>query len=122
MSRIERFEEIQAWQRARELNRKIYTVTSKDKFCRDFSLKDQIKRASISIMLNIAEGFARRTNKEFGRFLFIAHGSTAEVQSALYVAKDQDYISEDEFHTLYNDAEEISKMITGFIKYLRKAE
>ena len=67
-------------------------------------------------MLNIAEGFARRTNKEFSQFLFIAHGSTAEVQSALYIAKDQNYISENEFQTLYQDAEEISKMITGFIK------
>lgn len=75
-----------------------------------------MKRASNSIMLNIAEGFARRTNKEFSQFLFIAHGSTAEVQSALYIAKDQNYISENEFQTLYQDAEEISKMITGFIK------
>jgi len=120
MGKIERFEDVQAWQRARELNREIYTVTGKGEFSKDFALRDQIRRAAISIMLNIAEGFARRSNKEFRQFLFVAHGSVAEVQSALYIAKDQNYINESEFQALYQDTEEVSKMIAGFIKYLGK--
>ena len=83
MGKIERFEDIQAWQRTRELNRRIYEVTGKGEFSRNFSLKDQIRRAALSIMLNIAEGFARGSNKEFRQFLFVVHGSAAEVQSAL---------------------------------------
>jgi len=122
VGKIERFEDVQAWQRARELNRKIYTVTGKGEFFKDFALRDQIRRAAISIMLNIAEGFARRSNKEFKQFLFIAHGSAAEVQSALYIAKDQNYIDDGEFQTLYQDTEEVSKMIAGFIKYLGKTK
>ena len=117
MGKIERFEDIQAWQRARALNRKIYGVTGKGAFSKDFSLKDQIRRAAISIMLNIAEGYARRSNKEFKQFLFIAHGSAAEVQSALYIALDQNYMAEIDFNVLYQDVEEISKMIAGFSKY-----
>ena len=118
MGKIERFEDIQAWQRARELNRRIYAVTGKGGFTKDFALRDQIRRAAISMMLNIAEGFARRSPKEFRRFLFIAHGSAAEVQSALYIALDQHYINERDFDDLYQDVEEVSKMIAGFIKYL----
>ncbi len=112
MSKIERFEDIQAWQKARELSKEIYRVT------KDFSLKDQIRRASTSIMLNIAEGFARRSTNEFKQFLYIAHGSAAEVQSALYIALDQNYISDQEFHALYKQTDAISKMRAGFIKYL----
>ena len=122
MGKIERFEDIQAWQRARGLTRKIYEVTRREAFARDFSLKDQIRRAAISIMLNIAEGFARRSNKEFRQFLFVAHGSAAEVQSALYIALDQNYIEETEFEDLYQEVDEVSKMIAGFIKYLGQSE
>ena len=122
MGKIERFEDIQAWQRARGLNRKIYTITGKGAFSKDFALRDQIRRAAISIMLNIAEGFARRSNKEFRQLLFVAHGSAAEVQSALYIALDQNYINESDFSDLYQDAEEVSKMIAGFIKYLGKTK
>jgi four helix bundle protein len=122
MAKIERFEDIQAWQKARELNRQIYAVTGQGNFARDFTLKDQIRRAAISIMLNIAEGFARKTCKEFTRFLFIAHGSAAEVQAALYVALDQNYITAPEFNSLYHHTEEISKMIAGFIKYLGQTD
>jgi four helix bundle protein len=118
MGKLERFEDIQAWQRARLLNRQIYQVTGNGTFAADFSLKDQIRRAGILIMLNIAEGFARHSHKEFRQFLFIAHGSAAEVQSALYIALDQDYISESDFKALYQKTEEVSKMIAGFIKYL----
>jgi four helix bundle protein len=118
MAKFERFEDILAWQEARELVGKIYRITADSKFAKDFGLGDQIRRASVSIMLNIAEGFARRTNKEFGQFLFVAHGSTAEVQSALYVAMDQQYVSKESFDKLYSDCAEISRMISGLIKYL----
>ncbi len=118
MGRIERFEDIVAWQKARVLNLKIYRVTGQVDFAKDFTLRDQIRRASISIMLNIAEGFARHTPKEFARFLYIAHGSTAEVQSALYIALYLDYISDNEFKELYKITEEVSKIIAGFIRHL----
>ena len=120
MARIERFEDIKAWQNARKLNKEIYAVTSQGDFAKDFALKDQLRRASISIMLNIAEGFARHTHKEFIQFLYVAHGSAAEVQAALYIALDQNYINQSKFKELYQDTEQISKMIAGFIKYLRQ--
>lgn len=91
MAKFERFEDILAWQKARVLVSEIYKTSNDGKFARDFGLKDQIRRAAVSIMSNIAEGFARRTNKEFTRFLYISHGSVAEVQSLLYVALDQQY-------------------------------
>ncbi len=94
MARIERFEDIQAWQKARVLVKDIYSVTKSGNFARDFGLRDQIRRAAVSIMLNIAEGFARKTRREFCQFLVIAHGSVAEVQAALYVAMDQEYLVE----------------------------
>ena len=122
MGKIERFEDIQAWQQARALNQKIYDVTGSGTFAKDFALRDQIRRAAISIMLNIAEGFARRSNKEFRHFLFIAHGSAAEVQSALYIAMDQNYVEARDFEALYQKVDEVSKMISGFIKYLGTAK
>lgn len=120
MGKIEKFEDLICWQKARELVKKIYKLTNSDRISKDFVLKDQIRRAGISIMLNISEGFARRTNKDFSKFLYIAHGSTAEVQSVLYVAKDLGYIKESEFEELYNDANEISKIISGLLKKLRE--
>ena len=118
MATIERFEEIQAWQLARELCRRVYACTRDGAFARDWALRDQIRRAALSIMLNIAEGFARRTNQEFRQFLFIAHGSAAEVQSALYVALDQDYLTEEQFNLLYRLADRTSRTLSSFIKYL----
>ena len=118
MAKIERFEDIKAWQQARGLTRQIYEVTGNGAFARDFSLKDQMRRAAISIMLNIAEGFARHSNQEFKRFLYIAHASAAEVQSALYIALDQNYINQSKFEALYKETDTVSKMISGFIKYL----
>jgi four helix bundle protein len=117
---FQRFEDIVAWQKARVLSFDIYGLVSKPKFSRDFSLKDQIVKAGNSIVLNIAEGFARRTNKEFSSFLFNSHGSAAEVQAALYIAKDQLYITEEEFQKVYDQADEVSKIISGLIKFLRK--
>ncbi len=86
MAKIERFEDIQAWQKSRELVREVYSATNDGSFAKDFGMRDQIRRAAVSIMLNIAEGFARKTDREFAQFLVIAHGSAAEVQAALYVA------------------------------------
>lgn len=119
MARIERFEEIQAWQKARELNKEIYEITKDSGFARDFSLRDQIRRASVSIMANIAEGFGRRSKREFANFLNMAHGSAAEVQCHLYVAFDQKYLSQDVFERLYGNIDEVSKMIQSFINYLK---
>ena len=119
--KIERFEEIQSWQRARELNRQIYEITKDAHFSKDFSLRDQIRRATVSIMANIAEGFGRRSKKEFANFLNMAHGSAAEVQCHLYIALDQNYISRKEFEELYERVEEVSKMIQGFMNYLNNS-
>ena len=119
MAVILRFEDIQAWQKARNLVRKIYELTSDEPLVKDYVLRDQLRRAVISIMSNIAEGFARRTSKEFINFLTMAHGSAAEVQSHLYVALDLQYLSEQGFRELYQLAEEVSKMIQGFMIYLK---
>ncbi len=119
MAKIGRFEDIQTWQKARVLVREIYSVSNSGMFAKDFGLRDQIRRAAVSIMLNIAEGFARKTDREFTHFLIIAHGSSAEVQAALYVALDQGYIVAEQFENLYSMAEETSKMIMGFASYLQ---
>ena len=112
---VKSFEEIISWRKAKELNLLIY---KNFKSCSDFSFKDQIQRASVSIMNNIAEGFERYGNKELSRFLFIAKGSCAEVRSMLLVAKEISYISEKDFHEMYNLTLEISKLLSGFIKTL----
>ena len=91
---IKSFEELNIWQNSRELVKLIYKFVKMDKLSRDYSLNDQIRRSSISIMSNIAEGFERGSNKEFVQFLYIAKGSCAEVRSQLYIAFDQQYISE----------------------------
>ena len=118
MATIEQFEDIDSWKKARNLNKEIYKVTSKNRFENDFSLRDQLRRAANSIMLNIAEGFARNSDQEFIKFLGYAHGSAAEVQSALYIAKDQNYLSGDEFSELHDQYDELSRMINGFMNYL----
>lgn len=117
--KIERFEDIEVWKLSRELIKSIYRITESDKFCRDFDLKRQIRRASISIISNISEGFERRSNKEFVQFLFIAKGSAGEVRSQLYIAYDLDYVSINDLEELKKRIEIISKSLSGFIKYLR---
>src|SRR3990172_974323 len=117
--KIKRFEDIIAWEKAREQVEKIYRLTGTDKFNRDFGLKDQIRRAAISVMSNIAEGYARQTDKEFVQFLYIARGSAFEIQSQLYVALDLGYIVEEEFEKTYEAFSEISRLIMGLIKYLQ---
>lgn len=109
------FEDIIAWKKSKELTLEVYSLF---KHCRDFSFKDQIQRASLSIMNNIAEGFERKGDKEFKRFLFMAKGSCGEVRSMLYVAIEQKYISKPEFDKFMNISLEISKILSGFIKAL----
>ena len=118
MAKIKRFEDIEAWQKARELVKEVYRVCRVESYKKDYNLIDQTRRAAVSIMANIAEGFARRSKKEFANFLNIAHGSVAEVQCHLYVALDQNYIGQQDFMILYEKADEVSKMIQGFINYL----
>jgi four helix bundle protein len=120
--KIERFEDIEAWQLARELARKVYRLTKKPRFTKDFGLKSQIQDAAGSSMHNIAEGFDSETNAEFIRFLRYAKRSCTEVQSELYLALDEEYISADEFKDVYEQARRTRAAIYGFIKYLKKYE
>ena len=116
---IECFEDIETWKAARELTRAIYYATAQGKFAKDFGLRDQIKRAAVSIMANIAEGFDSNSDDEFVRFLRYALRSATEVQSHLYVAVDQNYILEENFDDLYEQAAKAKGLIAGFIRYLR---
>jgi four helix bundle protein len=121
MAKFNKFEEIQAWQKAHEATLLIYKITSKDTFSKDFGLKDQIRRASVSVMANIAEGHGRRTSSEFANFLNIARGSAAEVQSHLYVAVGLQYITKEEFEKIYQMLGEVSRMTLALAKYLRES-
>ena len=117
--KIERFEDIKAWQEARVLVKIIYdAIKSNKNFTGDYKFREQIHSAAVSAMSNIAEGFSRRSTKEFVQFLFIAKGSVAEVQSQLYVALDQSYVNEDKFNELYSKSDEVARLISGFIQYL----
>ena len=117
--KIERFEDIQGWQEARSLTKKIYELSNKLPLKRDRGLCNQIQEASVSIMANIAEGFDRQSKKEFSRFLYYASGSASEVQSHLYIALDQQYISDLDFQEAYNQARKTKSLINGFISYLK---
>jgi four helix bundle protein len=119
MATIERFEDVQAWQKARELVREIYQACAKGLLSRDFGLRDQICRAAVSSMSNIAEGFARNSDRDFAHFLDIARGSVMEVKSLLYVALDVGYLEKSEFERLYRTADETASLISGFTSYLR---
>jgi four helix bundle protein len=122
MSTIQRFEDLEAWKISREVTKDIYKMSSDGLFKRDFGLKDQIRRASVSIMSNIAEGFERDGDKEFTQFLSIAKGSAGEARSQLYVALDQEYISEIEFNSVYQKLTENSRVISGLMKYLQQSD
>ena len=118
--KITRFEDIEAWQESRILAKYVYdAINRSEQFRKDFRLANQIQGAAISVMSNIAEGFSRKGHKEFIQFLFISKSSAAEVQSQLYLALDQKYISKETFETVYNQAEKVAKMNSGFIKYLK---
>ena len=122
MGKFNSFEEINSWQKARQFNKRIYEITDNQNFKRDFDLVRQIRRASISISSNIAEGFERNTDKEFIHFLYIAKASAGEVRSQLYLASDLNYIEKVEFEELFKNVSDISKLISGFIKYLNDSQ
>jgi four helix bundle protein len=115
-----RFEDIKAWQEARSLTNLIYRASKEGLFLKDFALRDQIQRASVSIMSNITEGFDSQSDIEFIKFLNYSKRSASEVQSHLYVAIDQKYINKEKFNQLYGKCIEIKKLIGGFVRYLKK--
>jgi len=111
--KIRSFQDLIAWQKARILTAKIYRITAEGAFARDFGLKDQIRRAAVSVMSNIAEGFERGRPTEFHQFLSIAKGSCAELRSQLYVAVDAGYLKQDDFDALLDTAVEVARIIGG---------
>ena len=121
MATFKRFEEIESWKRARKLTNKIYQLSSRGDFARDFTLKDQVRRACVSIMSNIAEGYDRSGTKEFVQFLATAKGSAGEVRCQLYIALDQGYIDENEFAELVSTALQTQCLIGGLMNYLRRS-
>jgi four helix bundle protein len=120
--KIQKFEDILAWQQARELTKEVYVHSRTGSFAKDFGLRDQIQRASVSIMANVAEGFDRGGDKEFTQFLSISKGSCGEVKSHLYVALDQQYIVSEQFNRLYNCADEVGRLLAGFMAYLKQSD
>jgi four helix bundle protein len=122
MNKIEKFEDIIAWQRARQLTKDIYNCAKAGQFAKDFGLRDQIQRASVSSMANIAEGFERGGDKEFIQFLSNSKGSCGEVRSHLYVALDQEYITQTAFDHFYDRSTEVSRLISGFMTYLKQSD
>jgi four helix bundle protein len=123
--RISRFEDLECWQEARALTRKMYAFTNQNQFSKDYRLAGQITGAAISIMNNICEGFDSKSNNEFIRFLTYSRRSCSEVQNCLYVALDQEYIENDDFQNTYALCGKVRKIIDGLIRYLnncRKAE
>ena len=119
-NKVTKFEDLIAWQNARELTKKIYSLTASGKFEKDFGLRNQIQRACVSIMSNIAEGFDRASRSEFHHYLVIAKGSCAEVRSQLYVAYDVGYVSNEQFNKLKKLADEVSQIIGGLRSAVQK--
>ena len=119
--KIERFEDIKAWQEARKLTKLVYTLTGRSSFAKDHGLRNQTRRAAVSAMANIAEGFDRRSDKEFTSFLNMALASVTEVKSHLYVALDQGYIEQSDFDMAYEQCSQTAMLIFGFMKYLSKS-
>jgi four helix bundle protein len=121
LSSFKSFEEIEGWKKSRYLVRKVYEITGRGSFAKDFGLRDQIRRASVSAMSNIAEGFERVGTKEFIQFLSLAKGSAGEVRSQLYVALDQGFLGQSQFEELCSLVSEVSRLTSGLITYLKKA-
>ncbi|MEO6729452.1 MAG: four helix bundle protein [Candidatus Dojkabacteria bacterium] len=117
--KIRAFEELEIWKTSASLAVRIYNITNKQKFNRDFGLRDQIRRAVVSVSSNIAEGFEKNNNKEFVRYLLISKGSIGEVRSQLYIAEQLDYITEEEYNTLKKESLIISSKIKALINYLK---
>jgi len=122
MGKIQKFEDILAWQKARELTREVYAHSKTGAFAKDFGLRDQIQRASVSVMGNVAEGYDRGGDKEFIQFLSVSKGSCGEVKSHLYVALDQQYINPTQFNQLYNSTDEVGRLLAGFMAYLKQSD
>jgi four helix bundle protein len=122
MAVVRRFEDLEVWIAAKDASVMIYKITENESLRKDFGLKDQIRRASISVISNIAEGFQRNGNKEFIQFLSIAKGSAGEVRAQLYIIKELNFINEEEFVLLYEKVTQVSKMLSGFINYLKQSE
>jgi len=122
MAVAKRFEDLDVWIAAKDASVMIYKITENESLKKDFGLKDQIRRASISIISNIAEGFERNGNKEFIQFLSIAKGSAGEVRAQLYIIKELEFINEEEFTQLNEKVTQVSKMLSGFINYLKQSE
>jgi len=120
MNQVERFEDLIAWQKARTLTKAIYQVTRSEQFSRDYAPVDQIRRAAISIMSNLAEGFEQGNRGEFHQFLVIAKSSCAEVRSQLYIAFDAGYLSQIEFDNLMSQAKEVGRIIGGLRSAVEK--
>ncbi len=120
MPSIEHFEDLESWQVGRLLTQQVYMISRREGFSRDYAMKDQIRRAALSITCNIAEGFERNSNKELIYFLSIAKGSAGEVRSLLYAAFDENYIDQDEFEKLKRLTRQNINLIGGFIQYLQK--
>jgi len=118
MATASKFEDLEIFQTARTLTRLIYTVSNCGAFCKDYGLRDQIRRAAVSIMSNIAEGFESRTNAQFIEFLGRAKGSAGEIRAQCYVALDIEYIERDQFQDLVNLAEKCSRQINSLIAYI----
>ena len=119
---IRHFEDIEAWQLSRELVKEVYRMSREGTFAKDFGLQDQIRRAAVSIMSNIAEGFERNGNKEFINFLTVAKGSCGEVRSQLYVALDQGYVDHVHFERMVHRCIRVSVMLQAFITSLRNSD
>ncbi len=113
VKKVRRFEDLIAWQKARELTRRIYLLSNDGNFGRDYGLRDQVRRAAVSVMSNLAEGFDRAGRAEFHQFIVIAKGSCAEVRSQLYIALNAGYLPQDEFEQTIRQAEELSRIIGG---------
>lgn len=122
MARIEKFEDLMSWQKARELTRLVYQVSRQGEFARDFGLRDQIRRAAVSILSNIAEGFERGGDKEFRQFLSLAKGSCAEVRAQLYVALDEHYVAGAQFEQMRALTVDVSRLISGMMAYLANSD
>ena len=119
MATIQTFEDIDAWQKARQLSKMGYEYTKQDAFKKDYGLCNQIRRAAVSVMSNIAEGFDRSGNKEFIQFLFIVKGSAAEIESQLYITLDNGYINKEQFTEATSLANAVKSLLSGFIRYLK---
>ena len=120
--KVTQFEDVDAWKKARELVKIIYKTTAGGDFSRDFGLRDQIRRAAVSVMSNVAEGFERGGNREFQQFLSVAKGSAGEVKSQLYVALDAGHIDQKDFDHIYQLADETGRLIGGFLRYLSQSD